>query len=76
METRQMYSNLDDFASWLKMQLEEKHLTVLKLSQMSGVHHNTLHNYIHGRCEPTLYSARCIANALGYDLGVMKNDNK
>lgn len=76
METRQMFFKLGEFVPWLEDQLREKHISVVKLAKMSGVHFNTIHNYLHHRCEPTLYNARCIAEALGYDLGVMKNDTE
>lgn len=76
METKQMFSKLEDFTPWLEAQLEEKNLTVTKLAQISGVHTNTIHNYLYRRCEPTLYNARCIIEALGYDLGVIKYDTE
>ena len=75
METKQMYfdaQKLGKFSWWLKLQLEERKLPVAKLGQMSGVHPNTIRNYLSGRCEPTLYNVDCIVTALGYELGVIK----
>ena len=74
METKPMCSNAQriyKFSEWLKSELDSKHLTVVKLSQISGVHENTIHNYLSGRCEPTLFNAQCVVNALGYDVGVI-----
>lgn len=74
METKQMYSEskrLGKFSWWLKLQLEQRKLTVVKLGQMSGVHPNTIHNYLSGRSEPSLYNVESIVNALGYELGVI-----
>ena len=75
METKQMYSNaekIEKFSDWLRYELITRHITVRKLSRMSGVHINTIHNYLHEKCEPSLYNVTCIVNALGYDLGVMR----
>ena len=74
METKQMYSNvekLDKFSDWLSSQLAERNMTVTKLGKISGVHPNTIHNYLSERCEPTFFNAQCLVNALGYDLGVI-----
>jgi transcriptional regulator with XRE-family HTH domain len=74
METKQMYSNvqkLGKFTWWLKLEMEKRNLTVTKLAQMSGVHPNTIRNYLAERCEPTLYNVDCIVIALGYELGVI-----
>lgn len=72
METRPMYSNVDNFAWWLKRQLEDRNITTVRLSKLSGVHPNTIRNYLSGRCEPTFYNVRCIVNALGYRLEAVK----
>lgn len=74
MEIRPMYSEsqkLGKFSWWLKLQLEQRKLTVVKLGQMSGVHPNTIHNYLTGRSEPSLYNADSIIRALGYELAVI-----
>lgn len=74
METKQMYSKIEvisSFAIWLGKELDTRHLNVAKLSKMSGVHKNTIYNYLYGRCEPTMFNAICLVNALGYDLGVI-----
>jgi len=73
METRQMCSNvqkIDKFSDWLKSELDRQHITATRLAQISGVHQNTIRNYLAGRCEPTLFNVRCVVNALGYDVGV------
>jgi hypothetical protein len=75
METKQMCSNfekLDNFSYWLGHQLDMRRMTVVKLSKISGVHANTIHNYLAGRCEPTFFNAKCLVEALGYDLGVTR----
>lgn len=72
METKQMYSNIDDFAKWLSYQIKEQHITITKLSKISGVHPNTIRNYLAERCEPTFYNARCLVKALGYELEAVK----
>jgi len=61
-----MYSNLDDFEKWLRHQMNEKSITVTKLSKISGVHPNTIRNYLAHRCEPTHYNVVLLVNALGY----------
>lgn len=71
METRQMFSNLDIFENWLSAELKAQGLSVSKLSKISGVHPNTIHNYLSRRCEPTFYNAWLLVNALGYSLGVI-----
>lgn len=73
METKPMYFN---FADWLRKELLTRHLTVAKVSAISGVHPNTIRNYLAFRCEPTLYNVNLIVVALGYTLEVVKNDNK
>lgn len=75
METTQMYSNVEivnDFTDWLRNQLKVRKLSVARLAKMSGIHYNTIHNYISNRCEPTMFHMLCLINALGYDLGVIK----
>jgi transcriptional regulator with XRE-family HTH domain len=71
METRPMYSNLDNFSKWLSEQIDNQRLTITKLSKLSGVHQNTIRNYLARRCEPTLYNVRALVNALGYELGAI-----
>ena len=72
METKQMSFNLLNFEKWLSDELKEQRMTVSKLSRLSGVHHNTIRNYLAYRCAPTLCNILCIANALGYDVVVTK----
>lgn len=72
METIQMYSNIDDFGNWLSHELREQKITVSKLAKISGVHPNTIRNYLAHRCEPTLYNTTLIIEALGYCLRVVK----
>lgn len=75
METKQMYSNvtkIDRFSDWLREQLDTKNMPTARIAKLSGVHPNTIRNYLAGRCEPTLFNVMCIVNALGYDLGVIK----
>lgn len=72
METKQMYSNLTDFAEWLQQRIDERHITVTRLSQISGVHPNTIRNYLAHRCEPTYYNVLLLVDALGYKLEAVK----
>jgi lambda repressor-like predicted transcriptional regulator len=71
METKQMCSKLGNFSEWLREELDTRSMSVARLSQLSGVHPNTIRNYLSKRCEPTLYNVLCLVNALGYDLGVI-----
>ena len=71
METKQMCFNIDNFESWLSNEIRERNITVTRLSKISGVHPNTIRNYLAGRCEPTLFNVQCVVNALGYDVGVI-----
>jgi transcriptional regulator with XRE-family HTH domain len=74
METKPMCSNVQKiykFSEWLKSELDSRHLTVARLAQISGVHPNTIRNYLAERCEPTLFNVQCIVNALDYDMGVI-----
>ena len=75
METKQMYSNVEilgDFPEWLRTQLTDKNMKVARLSKLSGVHPNTIRNYLAGRCEPSYYNVILLVKALGYELGVVK----
>lgn len=72
METKPMYFNLVRFEDFVRSQLEERHMSVSKLAKISGVHPNTIRNYLAGRCEPSFYNVLCIVNALGYDVGAVK----
>ena len=75
METRQMYSNIQElgkFSEWLRRQMQFRNMKITRLAKLSGVHPNTIRNYLAERCEPTLFNAQCIVNALGYELGVIK----
>jgi len=75
METKQMYSKIEEidvFSDWLSHKLECREMTVTKLAKLSGVHPNTIHNYLSGRCEPTMFNATCILSALGYSLGALQ----
>lgn len=75
METRQMYSNVEvinSFSEWLRNQLTSRKITVTRLSRISGVHSNTIRNYLAGRCEPSYYNVVLLVEALGYELGVIK----
>ena len=72
METKQMCSNVADFSAWLRKQLDEQKMTVARVAKISGVHPNTIRNYLSYRCEPTFYNVLCIAKALGYDIEAIK----
>lgn len=72
METKQMCSDLINFEKWLRHQLNEQKITVAKLSKISGVHPNTIRNYLARRCEPTFYNVLCLTRALGYDVMAVK----
>ncbi len=76
METKQMCSNIADFATWLNYQLTLHNMKVSYLSKISGVHANTIRNYLSHRCEPTLYNTILIVRAFGYELEAVKSDNK
>ena len=64
------------FSEWLRYELDSRPLTVARLAQISGVHPNTIRNYLAERCEPTLFNVQCIVNALGYDVGVVPRGPK
>lgn len=79
METKLMCSKaqkLYKFSEWLKFELDSRNLAVARLAQISGVHPNTIRNYLAERCEPTLFNVRCLADALDYELAVVPRDNK
>ena len=76
METKQMSFDMNNFAKWLSGELKERHWPVAKLSKVSGVHPNTIRNYLANRCEPSFYNVVMLVRALGYRLEVVKNDNK
>ena len=79
METKQMYSNAQkiyNFSDWLREEIERRDTTAAGLSKISGVHPNTIRNYLAGRCEPTLFNVECLINAFGYDLAVVPRDSK
>jgi DNA-binding phage protein len=71
-DTRQSYN----FSDWLRSTLRQKQMSVAKLSNISGVHQNTIHNYLADRCEPSLYNVLCVVTALGYELVVKPRDNQ
>lgn len=72
MATTLMCSNLDDFEKWLRAKLDEQGMTVTKLSKLSGVHPNTIRNYLAHRCEPTFYNVLLLVKALGYEVEAIK----
>lgn len=72
METKQMYSDINEFEPWLRQEIAKQKLTVTKLSKISGVHPNTIRNYLAHRCEPTFYNVCQLVNALGYTVGAIK----
>jgi DNA-binding phage protein len=70
-----MYSNVETigkFSDWLRGQLDAKNMSTARIAKLSGVHPNTIRNYLAERCEPTLFNVICIVSALGYDLGVIR----
>lgn len=71
METIQMFSNPGIFEKWLRNEIKAQGLSVSKLGKLSGVHPNTIRNYLAHRCEPTLYNAWLLVQALGYSLGAV-----
>lgn len=74
METKPMCSNVQKiykFSEWLRHELDTRQLSTTRLAQLSGVHPNTIRNYLAERCEPTLFNVQCVVNALGYDVGVI-----
>jgi hypothetical protein len=75
METKQMYSKvekIDKFSDWLRNQIVTRNFTITRLSKLSGVHPNTIRNYLGERCEPTFYNVTLLVKALGYEVGAVK----
>lgn len=72
METTQMCFNLNIFDTWLRQEIRRQNIKVSELSKRSGVHPNTIRNYLTNRCDPTLCNILCLVNALGYDAVVVK----
>ena len=75
METKPMYSKvekIDKFSYWLRNQIITRNFTITRLAKLSGVHPNTIRNYLAERCEPTFYNVTLLVNALGYDVGAIK----
>ncbi len=72
METKQTCSNLINFEKWLSHQIKEQDITVTKLAKISGVHPNTIRNYLARRCEPTFYNVVLLVKALGFELEAVK----
>ena len=68
METRPMFFNLDNFNDWLRKSMLDRNISVKHLSKTSGVHPNTIRNYLACRCEPSYYNVVLLVNALGYEM--------
>lgn len=68
METKQMSFDMNNFAKWLSHQLKARNMSVTRLSKISGVHPNTIRNYLANRCEPSFYNVVMIVSAFGYRL--------
>lgn len=78
METRQMYSKAEKlvkFSEWLRKEMKRQEMSSARLARLSGVHPNTIRNYLAERCEPTLFNVQCIVLAFGHDLGVLYKDD-
>jgi lambda repressor-like predicted transcriptional regulator len=67
-----MYSNLTDFEKWLSHEIKAQGINVRKLAKISGVHYNTIRNYLAHRCEPSFFNVLLIVKALGYEVEAVK----
>lgn len=68
METKPMFFNLNNFNAWLRNEMLDRNLSVKHLAKVSGVHPNTIRNYLTSRCEPSYYNVLLLIDALGYEL--------
>ena len=59
---------LTNFSLRLKEILEEKKMTVYRLSKKTGISQSTLSRYINGERQPLFQNVVIIANALGVGL--------
>lgn len=59
---------LETFGQRLRQAREEKKMSAYKLSQKSGVNKQTIYNYELAGQFPNLYTAVCLADALGVSL--------
>ena len=55
---------------------KDKHYTLRKLSQLSGIHYVTLSNYEKGKKVPKLSTLKKIAHALGVKLSDLIEEEK
>lgn len=56
---------LEEFAPWLKSELERKGMSQAQLASKAGISRNAVNKYIHGKMLPTFYVFMCILDALG-----------
>ena len=56
---------LEEFAQWLKGELERKGMSQAQLAEEAGISRNAVNKYIHGEMLPTFYVFMCILDALG-----------
>ena len=67
---------INNFQEWLKEELETRNISVATLATKSGLPASSIYGYLAYAHEPSLFTAQCIYNALGYEIGVIVNDYK
>ncbi len=79
MPTNQMYfESLISFAQWMSDRMTEQHMSVARLSRISGLSESSIAGYLHDEHEPSLFAVCCICHALGFNVGVvpMEDNNR
>ena len=71
--TEQKWQKL--FTIQLERTLQDKRMTILELSERSGVSRNTISSYINGKTSPNMHNLFLIAKALNVDVSELTTIN-
>lgn len=63
----------DEFAEWLRNEMEKQHISHYKINQLTGLSYMTIRHYLDGARSPRLNTIKVLLDVLGMHIEIVPN---